>query len=140
VSDQSAPASWVPAAWMAVVFGAIALLLGGLSAGQAGVGVVLVQLPMVVAILVCGLASVLVVVLMWAKPPVWGTWLSRALVVVLSLEWLGIAAFGAFGPSAGVSYGRSGKVLTVGGSAVALLVIVTIGFRVLGAESRTGRR
>jgi len=63
------------------------------------VGVVIIQLPMVPALIIFALASAIAVVLIWAKPRTDVTRLSRALAAGLTLEWVGVAAFGTYGPS-----------------------------------------
>ena len=140
MGDQSVPASWIPSGWTALVFGAIALLFGGMSAKEAGLGVVLLQLPMILGILVCSAASVLAVVLMWAGRPAVSVTRQIILGAALALEWLVLAAFGAFGPSAGFSYGRSGKLLALVGLAMALLITLTIAVCMSRAARPSARR
>ena len=126
MSDQSASATWIPACWTAVVTGGVALLLGAVSFTESGLGVVVIQFPMLLALLVCGVASAIAVVLLWAGRPIGRRSLARLLGGVLSFEWLAVAAFGVLGPSAGVSGGGSTRLFLFGGIAMALAVALAV--------------
>jgi hypothetical protein len=104
------------------------------------VGVVIIQLPMVPALIIFALASAIAVVLIWAKPRTDVTRLSRALAAGLTLEWVGVAAFGTYGPSVGFSYGLTSRLLTQCGVAMSLRLLVTIRSRVAPARPPRARR